>query len=82
LIFTDHCSANQLGIARPNKQYRCSHSAGGVDSILGQFAFVGWVEPTPGFVGFLRLGGPTHMLPVLLRNAKPNSGLTPDTFSF
>jgi hypothetical protein len=24
----------------------------GVDSILGHFAFVGWVEPTPGFVGF------------------------------
>ena len=24
----------------------------GVGSILGHFAFVGWVEPTPGFVGF------------------------------
>jgi hypothetical protein len=24
----------------------------GVGSILGHFAFVGWVEPIPGFVGF------------------------------
>ena len=24
----------------------------GVGSILGHFGFVGWVEPTPGFVGF------------------------------
>jgi hypothetical protein len=25
----------------------------GVGSILGNFAFVGWVEPTAGIVGFL-----------------------------
>ena len=36
--------------------------------------FVGWVEPTPGFVGFRRTQGPTYILPVLLRNAKPNNG--------
>ena len=45
----------------------------GVDSILGHIASVGWVEPTPGFVGFVALN-PTYILPVLLRNAKPNSG--------
>ncbi len=35
--------------------------------------FVGWVELTPGFVGF-RCTQPTYILPVLLRNAKPNNG--------
>jgi len=36
--------------------------------------FVGWVELIPGFSGFLSGGGPTYILPVLLRNAKPNNG--------
>ena len=30
-------------------------SKAGIGSILGHFAFVGWVEPTPSFVEFLRL---------------------------
>jgi hypothetical protein len=52
----------------------------GVYSILGYFAFVGRVEPTPGFVGF-RCTQP-NMFPVLMRNAKPNNGLNTDTFDF
>jgi hypothetical protein len=44
--------------------------------------FVGWVEPAPSFLlqallGFVALN-PTYILPVLLRNAKPNNGRFPN----
>ena len=43
----------------------------GAGSILGHFGFVGWVEPTPGFVGFRYTQPNLHFAGVI---AKPNSG--------
>ena len=44
---------DQTGRSQPAAAFVWSYiSKVGVGSILGHFGFVGWVEPTPGFVGF------------------------------
>ena len=55
----------------------------GVGSILGNFAFVGWVEPTPGIVGF-RCTQPNLHFTVVIANCetqqRPISEPSPKSF--
>ena len=57
----------------------------GVDSILGHFAFVGWVEPTPDFVGFRCTQPNLHSDVVIAKcetQQRPISKLSPKSFYF
>ena len=65
--------------------YETSISKIGIGSILGHFAFVGWVEPTPGFVGFrctqpnLHCGG---VIAKCVTQQRPFSEPSPKSFYF
>jgi hypothetical protein len=57
----------------------------GVGSILGHFAFVGWVEPIPGFVGFRCTQPNLHFAGVIgncITQQRPISEPSPKSFFF
>ena len=57
----------------------------GVGSILGHFAFVGWVEPIPGLVGFRCTQPNLHFAGVIancITQQRPISEPSPKSFFF
>jgi hypothetical protein len=57
----------------------------GVDSILGGFAFVGWVAPAPGIVGFRYTQPNLHFAGVIAKcetQKRPISEPNPKSFFF